>query len=622
MVTKVRGPLEQALATHVCSVEGLLGDGRNLDPSSIKIEPANRPVVGDFKFDLTAITGSQAPTRAYCQEVAARLIQLDGIEKAVGIPPRVYLKVSNNFLYEHTVPAILRSGLAYGSGDEGRGQQAIVTFSDPNANKPLHLGHLRNNFIGMGLAGLLEAQGYAVERHATLSDWGVHVCQAVLAYMKWGKGETPQSASTKGDRFVGHYYVMFHKENERLKQAAAAGNGQMSSEDMVTDLDIETGNLLRQMKAGDAKLRRLNQMLTRWAEEGISQTYKRIGTRLDATFGELETLEVAEQTIERALVSGACRQRPDGSVYVDLDDMDPGQVTLVRSDGTTIVYTQMMGIDIARFNRPFDKVLSIFGREWESGATGYVEVLRRLGCDWVDKYEPVFYGMVRLPEGRMKSREGKIVSADDLLDRICDQLMKGQREFQEPSSTESGRETCDVLAVGLLKYYFLRAKQTQDILYDGQTLWGKTLPAFAQIVGTVASVEAADGGVDVAHEMQATSSIQLGSEALRNLMLHLNAFPRALHRGLTQREPSEVVRFLEELGNRFTACRHYLEYSSDLAKATAVVLRRGLSVLNIQLPLSLELLPHPSAFAVPRVERQLRGSSTPVPTVDRDLLGR
>lgn len=569
------GPAERALGSALAS---LLGTPGNPTQGEILLEPTTKPVVGDFRFDLRPFLGAAAEEKARCQDLARLVSGLEGVEKATAIPPRIYIKVESAFLHGHVVPAILRDPGTYGSEEAGKGLTAIVTFSDPNANKPLHLGHLRNNFIGMALAGLLSAQEYSVERHATLSDWGIHICQALLAYMKWGAGATPEDAGVKGDHFLGRYYVMFHNENQKQKPLPSGDSSDYpagQTESAPTKLEAEAAALLRRMQEGEDALLRLNRRLTEWAEAGIGETYARIGTRFDAVFRELDTLPVAERVIEAALAGGLCHRRGDGSVFVDLGKDGLGEVTLIRKDSTPVVYTQMMGIDVLRFERRLDKVLSIFGREWETGATGYVEVLRRFGYEWVPKYEPVYYGMVRLPEGRMKSREGKIVSADELIDQMRDRLAT-QPGSWGANLPETEPET---LAVGLLKYYFLRVRRTEDLLYDERRLWERALPAFAAIVEAAAPRA----------EAPMREPMLPPSEPLRLLLLHLNAFPRALRRALEAREPAEVVRFLEELSLKLKACRSQ-GTPPEVIKAAAIVTRRGLSVLNIDLPLLHESL--------------------------------
>jgi arginyl-tRNA synthetase len=566
----VRGPIENALALVIAERLGHYG----ADPESnvADVEPTTKAAVGDFRVDLRAVLGSRTPvTKSLCREVAGSLLNLDGVERATAIPPRVYLKVGTEFLYEQVVSAVLRAGEAYGSGNEGDGKLVIVSFSSPNANKPLHLGHLRNNFIGMALANLLGNGGYEVMRGEVISNWGIHICQAVVAYQKWAKGSTPQSSEVRGDRFVGSYYVMFHEENEKLKRSA---NGESAE---VTDLEREAAALLDAMEAGDEELCRLNELLTGWAEDGIRQTYSKIGTALDLVFYERDTLAGARKIIEEAVAGGVCRRRADGSVFIDLSDRGLEEVTLLRRNGSPLVYATLLGFCVARFeHHAFDKVVSVFGQQWEAGAAVVDEILLRLGYDWVPRMERILYGMVGLPEGKMKSRQGVVVEADEMLDDVVARLSLMVREGSDGRLDSLGPIDPEALAVGLVKYHFLAVKRIKEVVYDERLLWERTLPRFAQVLQILSLAEREGGSGGVAAPGRDDGN-------WRALLLQLNAFPRAAGQAAAHREPAELVRYLDETCFAVKACRSHISDSDRIWQAIAIVIRRCLSLLNIKI---------------------------------------
>lgn len=552
------GPAEHALSQLISSISETRAP--KIAPEAVILEPA-KPALGDFRLDLRPLMGNDAHNKSACQDIAALIKAANGIDKAIAIPPRIYIRASLDLLYEEVVGSILSQEGSYGSSKAGEGKRAIVTFSDPNANKPLHLGHLRNNFLGMALGRLLENAGYLVERHATLSDWGIHICQSLVAYMRWGEGRTPKLEGVKGDHFVGRFYVMFH-------QRAAD----------VSSLEEEALDALKRIESGDEELIALVETLTRWAEEGIDETYGRIGSRFDEVFREREYLLVARQAIEKALQTGACTRRQDDSVCVDLSDLGLGEITLIRSDGSTTVYSQIMGIDIARFERPLDKVLSIFGHEWEAGATSYVEAVRRFGHVWTERYEPIFYGMITLPDGRMRSREGTVIAADQLLDDLRDRL-------KMTIETEVDGVGVEALALGLLKYYLLRTGRNHTLPYSEAHLWRNVFPRFMSIIRLL---ERDEDRSSREHRTVDGDSVPKNSRELRELLLQLNGLPRAASRAVEDREPAEVVRFLDGLCGKAERLARVSRAPSDFSMAVELTARRALELLNIAAPESLD----------------------------------
>lgn len=540
------GPVERALLS--------------LDPAldNLTVEPA-KPILGDFRIDLRPLLGDAASEKPACREIANRLLELEDIEKATAIPPRIYVRPSQSFLYRKVVSCVLADPGRYGASNEGIGKRAIVTFSDPNANKSLHLGHLRNNFLGMALGQLFEFAGYEVERHTTISDWGIHICQSLLAYMKWGAGRTPEQELVKGDEFVGRFYVQFHRENNPAPTA----------------LEAEAVEVLRLMDSGDKELIGLSETLTHWAEEGIGATYSRIGSRFEHTFREASYLSIAREAIEQALQGGLCKRRADGSAYVDLEDLGMGEITLIRGDGSTTVYSQIMGIDISRFDRPVDKVLSIFGYEWEAGATAYREMMQRFGYRWVKKYEPVFYGMITMPNGSMSSREGNALAADELLDHLK-QVAKSFGDLG--MGAEILESTSEQMVLGLLKYYLLRVGRNHTLPYSEALLWQNMLRRFISITNLTAEV--AEPSRSHRLSVHAREALPV-SKQLHDLLLHINAFPRAVSRALGYREPAEIVRYMDGLCVKCEAFTRSNHLNPELAEVIEVVLDRCFWLLNI-----------------------------------------
>lgn len=593
-VTLIPGPAEEALASVIRSSSlPALPDAAHAARACV--EPCVVPKMGDCVVDVRFLVDQAERARAdLCSGVASVLSGLPGVERAVAVPPRAFLRLGTDFLRTHVVDGILRSPESFGGTDDGSGRVALVVFSTPNANKPLHVGHLRNNLLGASVGNLLEAHGYAVRRASVLSDWGIHMCQAAAAYRRWGERDTPERSRMKPDHFVGKYYRLFHE--------AAVPEGDRSGDDADpvapsdewpaarSAIGEEAQRLLEGLERGDPDGRGIVRDLADWVDSGIRETYHRIGSRFDFIFREAETLEFGKQLVAEALESGRCRARADGSVYVDLSDVDLGEVTLLRRDGTAVVYTHMLANNVHRYRQaPFDLAVSLYGEQWKTGTNVMREVLRRLGHEWADRLERCYYGMVSLPEGKMRSRSGSVVTADELLDHVRDRLLG---EWIRPAlgAGDSADRAADELAIGLVKHYLLSTDRLQPIVFDEEDLWRRGLPRFLRLMRALAAVEEAGSEPDRAPVPGPAPE----RAELRSLLLDLNSFPRICHAAFREREPALLVRHLERLSPNALAWHRWARDDVDLGRALRAVMHRCLELLNIELSVDeLRLLPPP-----------------------------
>jgi arginyl-tRNA synthetase len=554
------GPVEQTLNAII---EDTIGDG-SAGRINAEFLPDSR--VGPFRIHLEPILGDKSLDPIACGRVASALARCPGIARATGVPPRVYLRVTDEMLYESVVRAIVRDPARFGDASAGAGRTVLVGFSDPNVNKPLHLGHLRNNFIGMALSNLFEAGGYAVQREATHTDWGIHICQALVGYERWARETTPLSSAAKGDQFVGEFYVRFHRESTGEAEAAAA-------------------EVLRTLSTGsDLWLTGKYRQLVRWADDGIRETYRRIGTRMDRIFYESDYVSACEDILQEGLAQGIWQYRPDGSIYADLTDAGLGEVTLARRDGTPVVYAQWIAVDRHRFGRrQFSNAVLLMGAEWQSGLRVHLELLRRLGSAWVERTEPIYYGMVNLPEGRIKSRHGTGVAADIVLDQLAEALLRSARGASSWGTMAADGAAAETLALALTKYAMLRVRRQHDVIYEERVLLDKTLRGLTSLLRALAQMEQAGGSE---RPMSATGS-RRATRAVNDVLLRLNGFPTAVQSALTRRDPSLLVRYLDGLGRATLELHRHGVREEGIGAATAHALRRGFAILNIDLPRSL-----------------------------------
>jgi arginyl-tRNA synthetase len=513
------------------------------------------PSPGDFKIDLRPLT---ADPRAW-REFPPFVMKLDGVVDARAVGPDLFFTMSPLWLAEAVVPAVLSRPLDYGSFDIADGACLHVQFSSPNLNKALHVGHLRNNFIGNAVNNLLEAAGYTVMTIDAPANWGKHITKAVLAYDRWGDQATPESTGKKGDRFVQEFYRRFAQEaaaDPRVDEVATVWNAAMED--------------------GDLRLRELNERLTEWSYAGISETYRRIGSRFDLVLRESETTDQAKDLILSHIGNGSHR-RDDGSVFVDLTDKGLRQVTVIRQDGTPLVDNQYLGLTLRRQElHPEYGLVNVMGRDYKERVPELEGVAAAMGCtESMANHRAVYHGLVKLPEGKMRSRDGSGLNADDVLDDVRDHLDK----WLEPLTNASPHvrfDLADQLGVALLKFHFLRRPVIDDIVWEPSDLWDISFPRFIRLVRGFARAEAAGWR----HPTDSTADPET------RVLLLLNDVAITVARAVEQDDPKPVLQLLEDL-----AARPRGEADGrSLSQAYSIVLRRTLALLNIELPKAFELL--------------------------------
>jgi len=344
----------------------------------------------------------------------------------------------------------------------------VVEYSSPNTNKPLHLGHIRNNLLGWSVAEILKANNYDVKKVNLVNDRGIHICKSMLAWQKWGDGETPQSSGMKGDHLIGKYYVLFDtKYKEEI--AALMTNGKTEEEAASESLLIqEAREMLRKWETGDEAIRHLWQTLNAWTYSGFDQTYHRMGIDFDETQHESNTYILGKDVVLEGIKKGVLYKKDDGSVWIDLTAEGLDEKLLLRSDGTSVYMTQDIGTAIMRHERfKADKMIYVVGNEQDYHFEVLKLVLKKLGYDWAHTIEHLSYGMVELPHGKMKSREGTVVDADDLMDEMYNTAFKMSNELgkiNEMTETE-GCNLCEMIAMGALKYFILKVDPKKKMMF-------------------------------------------------------------------------------------------------------------------------------------------------------------
>lgn len=476
----------------------------------------------------------------------------------------------------------------------------MVEYSSPNTNKPLHLGHIRNNLLGYSLCRILEANGYKVIKTNIVNDRGIHICKSMLAWQKFGNGETPSSTGKKGDHLVGDYYVKFDKAyKEEIKKLMEKG---VSEEDAKKQAPImqEAQAMLKKWEDGDAEVRKLWEEMNGWVYEGFDETYKRLGVAFDKIYYESTTYIDGKNKVNEGLEKGLFYRREDGSVWADLTQNGLDEKLLLRADGTSVYMTQDIGTATQRFNE-FDitKMIYVVGNEQNYHFQVLSILLDRLGFSWGKDLVHFSYGMVELPEGKMKSREGTVVDADDLMDEMIQTAKEVSAELGkiDEMTDEEANEIARICGLGALKYFILKVDPRKNMLFNPKEsidFNGNTGPFIQYTHARIRSVlrKAAEQGIQWGE--QADASIQL-SETESNLIQYLSSFPNVVKQAGQEYSPALIANYVYELVKQYNSFYHdfsILKESDEairgfrllLSQKIAEVIKSGMGLLGIDVP--------------------------------------
>lgn len=497
----------------------------------------------------------------------------DEIDEIATVGPYINIFLDRAVVFADVVNAVLREGDRYGSSDHLKGTRVMIEFSCPNTNKPLHLGHLRNDALGESTARILLAAGAEVHKVNLINDRGIHICKSMLAYETFGEGATPESERKKSDHFVGDYYVKY---------------AQWEKEDDTAE--PKARQLLKKWEDSDPQTHELWLTMNRWAIEGIEETYRRTGISFDHTYYESQTYKMGRDEIIKGREDGVFYQDEKGTTWVDLTDIDLDKKVLLRADGTSLYLTQDIGTAIQRQKDwPFNRLIYVVASEQRYHFQVLFEVLRRLGKEWASNLYHLAYGMVNLPEGKMKSREGTVVDADDLLDELSSMAVSEIRDKGREDAVGDIEETAERIALAALHYYLLQTSPVKDMVFDpaeSLSFSGNTGPYLQYVGARVSSMLRKRSAPD------AVGAIRPQTADEWQLVHHLAAYPSVVNDAADQYNPSLVASALYEIAKTFS--RFYHDHpiavaedpeirSQRMALSAAVrnVMQHGLRLLNI-----------------------------------------
>jgi arginyl-tRNA synthetase len=484
----------------------------------------------------------------------------------------------------------------------------MIEYSSPNTNKPLHLGHVRNNLLGWSLAQIMEANGNKVVKTNIVNDRGIHICKSMLAWQKWGNGETPESSGKKGDHLIGDYYVAFDKhyreEVKELKEKfIAEGVDAEKAEERAKNeapLIVEAHEMLVKWEQNDPDVRALWKKMNDWVYAGFDETYKALGVSFDKIYYESNTYLEGKKKVEEGLAKGLFYRKDDNSVWADLSNDGLDQKLLLRSDGTSVYMTQDIGTADMRFkDYPIDKMIYVVGNEQNYHFQVLSILLDRLGFKWGKELVHFSYGMVELPNGKMKSREGTVVDADELIASMIEnakQLSEDKVNKLEGISEEEKNEIARIVGMGALKYFILKVDARKNMLFNPEEsidFNGNTGPFIQYTHARIRSIlRKAQESQSIPN--QPNTPITLNNKEI-DLIQKLSEFPAAVEQAGKDYSPSGIANYCYELTKQFNQFYHdYSILGADteeqkavrlmLAKNVAKTIKNGMALLGIEVP--------------------------------------
>ncbi|OIQ15778.1 MAG: arginine--tRNA ligase [Flavobacterium sp. MedPE-SWcel] len=482
--------------------------------------------------------------------------------------------------------------------EEG-GKAAMVEFASPNTNKPLHLGHVRNVLLGYSVAEIIKASGKKVYKTQIVNDRGIHICKSMLAYKKLGSGETPESAGIKGDKLVGNYYVAFDKAyKEEISQLMADGRTEEEAKKNAPIL-LEAQDMLRKWEAGDEEVVKLWETMNGWVYKGFDETYENIGVDFDSYYYESNTYLLGKDVVADGLAKGVFEKDPDGSVWIDLTDEGLDRKIVLRSDGTAVYMTQDIGTAIQRVkdNSDIGGMVYTVGNEQDYHFKVLFLILKKLGFDWADSLYHLSYGMVDLPSGKMKSREGTVVDADDLMSEMAATAQNIAEELGKLDgySDEERAKLYKIIGLGALKYYILKVDPKKRILFNPEEsvdFAGNTGP-FIQY--TYARIQSLLRRADFDHSVTLQTEDVTLHEKEKELLKQLAQYPDVIQNAAAGHSPALIANYTYDLVKEYnsfyqtvpvlgTEVMNEKIFRIQLSKKVGETIKSAFALLGIDVP--------------------------------------
>ncbi|HOG20507.1 MAG TPA: arginine--tRNA ligase [Salinivirgaceae bacterium] len=568
------------------------------DPKLIQIQPTRKEFKGNYTLVVFPLLKYSKQKPEETGEAIAQLMMKKSKTVAEYNVVKGFLNLTLSVDFWSNILKNIEHNADYGLSLNAKSTNHImVEFSSPNTNKPLHLGHIRNNLLGFSVSRILAANGNRVTRVNLVNDRGIHICKSMLAWQKFGNGATPQSTGIKGDRFVGDYYVLFENHyKSQIAELMAQGKTEDEAKNEAPIIE-EARQMLRNWENRKKEVLDLWKTMNSWVYDGFDDTYKRLGIEFDKTYFESETYKLGKEVVLKNLQSGLLQQDSDGSVWIDLTAEGLDRKLLLRSDGTSVYMTQDIGTAIQRFSEyDLNKHIYVVGNEQNYHFQVLSLVLSKMGYSWANQLQHLSYGMVELPSGKMKSREGTVVDADDLLD----EMLSTAREMAQESGKLEGlneREIADInriVSLGALKYFILKVDPKKNMLFNPEEsidFNGDTGPFIQYAHARIKSILRKAKEVGAKPELK---NYQFNEKEVRLIQL-LDSFGGVVGEAAEQLSPAQIANYMFELAREFNQYYHEYQIIKEadkncrnsrlfLIKTVAQILKNAAWLLGMEMP--------------------------------------
>ncbi len=573
--------------------------GIEATPAQVQLQKTRPEFEGDITLVVFPFVKAAHKAPAQVAAEIGEALKGDLIEKYNAVQGFLNLTIAQTYWLEQlqTIACTENYGYQTRTKDDGSQPLMMVEYSSPNTNKPLHLGHVRNNLLGYSIAKIQEANGWKVVKTNIVNDRGIHICKSMLAWLKFGNGETPESSGKKGDHLIGDYYVRFDVEYKaQIKQLMSEGMDEETAK-REAPLIREAQAMLLKWEQGDPEVRALWQKMNSWVYAGFDETYKMMGVSFDKIYYESNTYLEGKKEVERGLKEGLFYRREDGSVWADLTQNGLDEKLLLRSDGTSVYMTQDIGTAKLRFqDYPIDKMVYVVGNEQEYHFKVLSILLDRLGFPFGKELVHFSYGMVELPNGKMKSREGTVVDADDLMQQMIDdarEISKDKVNTLPDITPEEANEIARVVGLGALKYFILKVDPRKNMLFnpaESIDFNGNTGPFIQYTYARIQSVLRKAGKQEAYQPVPLT----LQPKELA-LIQRLADYPAAVRQAGNDFSPAVIANYAYALACDFNSFYHDYSILNEadasvrtmrlaLSAAVAKVIRSAMALLGIEVP--------------------------------------
>ncbi len=588
---------EQLLSVHVAgAVKELFGSA--IEPASVTFQKTNPQFEGDITLVVFPYVKMAGKSPEQTGQIIGEYLQKHVSEVASWNVVKGFLNVVINSKYWIETFVHLKEDETWGRQNVVLGAPFVmVEYSSPNTNKPLHLGHMRNILLGYSVAEIFKAAGNEVMKVNLVNDRGIHICKSMLAWQKWGNGETPESSGMKGDMLVGKYYVEFDKHYKaEIKILESQGIGKDDAEKKAP-LILEAQNMLRKWEANDSEVRELWQKMNGWVYDGFAKTYAKLNVDFDKMYYESNTYILGKEIVEEGLKKNVFQKRDDGAVIIDNTDSKLDVKVLLRSDGTSVYITQDLGTAVERHKEyPFDKLIYVVGNEQDYHFKTLKVSLKKLGYAWADGLYHLSYGMVELPEGKMKSREGTVVDADDLIEKMETEAreMAAEKGLIEGMSKEDQDHLSHMVGMAALKYFILKVDPKKTMVFNPKEsidLQGNTGPFIQYTHARIRSIWR-KSELSTVPAFEAPAEIHAKEKDLIKL---LSTFPAIIQEAAREYSPAVVANYTYDVARTFNqfydACDVLKEADANLKNfrialcmTVSRTIREGMRLIGVEVP--------------------------------------